>query len=627
MLGSNKFKIPLVAASMLVSSMTFAAPDLSAYDHLKMSTEEVGQMRWAEEWTNLSEDDFFAQIPATTLEDIPFAPKSLTLAEERYILGFRTYALGLQQFHKLNAMPAFLKDTMDVLIQRMQHNKATWYWEENSMFGVYAEEPFFLNNNIFATWPYVYPYPYAKETDPVRVRNTMYKNHLTQMISFYQKLYGDYKYSQPNSITLTDNAGGTYSYDYHELVDLSYWEMKKDNAKRGPNNTNFFKDLAYRDPDVKNACIECEPNMCWAPCNTHVLISLKMHDEQFGTTYFNDIKAKYKQWMDDKGMYIEDHANPDYAWSTSVWHALKQDETLGVAEAGDSLWEKTLYMGTMVAEGYPIGMLAQGYSSTAVEGWTLTFMNSYSEDIWGNQRAQDAWPTLKNRHYIDLGQDSDGDYVAHAQDGLIAHTATPFFTAVAGEAGDYQAQERMTTWSDKEYLGQWGNNGAVTDSPFSGDAFWFPPESREHLVSPMQWLLDIDLPFLDPIAFYTEQGASGLTGTLVHLGRANIDNGVRDIVQESYAGSASNTPKVRSVNWPAVKVHRAIYDPSASLLLVTTGGGSGGNTSFEVYDMDTAKSYTLYIDDVISGTYSNSTTIDVTVPHDGQEHNIVLVEV
>jgi len=42
--------------------------------------------------------------------------------------------------------------------------------------------------------------------------------------------------------------------------------------------------------------------------------------------------------------------------------------------------------------------------------------------------------------------------------------------------------------------------------------------------------------------------------------------------------------------------------------------------------MDTAKSYTLYIDDVISGTYSNTATIDVTVPHDGQEHNIVLVE-
>ena len=574
MLGSNKFKMPLVAASMLVSSMTFAAaPDLSVYDHLKMSDKEVGQIRWTEEWSNLSVDDFFAQIPPTQLEGIPFAPQSLTVAEERYILGFRTYALALQQFNKLNAMPDFLKDTMDVLIQRMQHNKATWYWESVSQFGVYAQEPFFLNNNIFATWPYVYPYPYAKEKDPVRVRNTMHKNHLTQMIGFYQKLYGDNTYSQANSLTFTDNSGGTYDYDYHELVDLSYWEMKKDNAKRGPNQTNFFKELAYRDPDVKNACIECEPNMCWAPCNTHVLISLKLHDEQFGTSYFNDIKAKYKEWMDDKNIYLENNANPDLAWSTAGWHTLKQDETLHPIETGGNLWENALYFGTMIGEGYPLGMMAQTVSSSALEGWNVTFMNSYSEDIWGNQRAQDAWPTLKNRHYIDLGTDSEGDAVAHANDGVTNQIATPFFAAVAGEAGDYQAQERLVTWSDKEYLGQWGNDGAVTDSPFSADAFWFPPEAREHLISPLQGILDIDLPFLDPVEFLAQQGASALTGTVVHLGRANTDNGMRDLVQNPYIGSSADTPKVRDVNWPAVKVHRAVYDPSASLLLVTTGGG------------------------------------------------------
>ena len=649
------------AMALLSSSVVFgAAPDLSQYEHLRASDKELGQLRWAEEWANLTEPEFFAQIPPTQLEDIPLAPKSLTVQEERYIISFWTYVLALEQFNKFNAMPDMFKETIDTYIQRMQHYNASWYWEETSQFGAYGQEPFSLNNNTAATGGYLYPYPYSEEKDPVRIRNTMYKNHLTQMIGLYQKLYGDYKYSEPNSITFTDSDGMTYQYSQHDLIDLTYWEMKKEDAPRGPNNTNFFQELAYGNEEIANACIECEPNMCWAPCNTHVMISLKLYDDQFGTSYFEDIKPEFKEWMDSKNIYVEDDPNPDAAYRTSGWHTLKQDETLHPAEMGTTWWENLYYMGTQVAEGYPAGMLAFPSVSSANEGWTVTMMNAFSEDIWGNQRAQDAWSTVKARHYFDLGPDSDGDYVAHAQDGYSAQIATPFFAALAGEAGDYQARNRMVTWSDKEYLGQWGNNGAVIDSPFSADAYWYPPEARgEHLVSPLyltgvvgnnncdnslfwegySWSnfgqngggMDLcsqipSSPLYDASAYPATQGAVAWTGTLVALARANTDNGMRDLVQSAYIGMKPTTPKVRGIDWPNVKVRRAIYDEVENTLIVTTGGGQSGTAIYEIYNLDPKSVWALYIDSVEAGVYFNTDTINVVVPHDGQDHDVVLVK-
>jgi hypothetical protein len=588
-----------------------------------MSDKELGQLRWAQEWASLSEAEFFAQIPPTQFEGIPFSPQSLTVAEERYILGFWSYVLAIEQFHKLNAVPDFFKNTVDVLIQRMQHYSSTWYWEDVSVTGVYAQEPFLLNNNPLATGGYSYPFPYKKEKDPARIRNTMYKNHLTQMIGLYQKLYGDNKWSEPGSISLTDSEEGSYAYDFHELVDLTYWEMKKEDAPRGPNTTNFFQELAYGNPAIANACVECEPNMCWAPCNTHVLISFKLHDEQFGTTYFEDIKPQYKQWMDEKNLYIEDDPDPDYRYRTAGWHVLKQDSTLHPADTGDNFFENLFYYGEQLVEGYPLGMLGNQISSSAMEGWTVTFMNSYSEDIWGDQRAHEAWSTVKARHYVDLGPDSDGDYVANAQDAVTSQIATPLFAALAGEAGDYQARDRMVTWSDKQYLGQWGNAGPVNDSPFSQDAYWFPPEAREHLFSPLSGLTSVSLFDLSELSIF--QGAIAWTGTLVALGRANLDNGMRDLVQEPYVGMKAGTPKVRAVNWPNVKLRRAIYDESEGALIVTTGGGNGGTTEYQIYSMNPKKIWTLYVDNVERDTYFNTDSISVTVPHDGQDHDAVLV--
>jgi len=398
MLGLNKNKIPILA-SVLSSSMAFAsAPDLSNYEHLRMSNEELGQLRWAEEWASLPEADFFAQIPPTQLENIPLAPKSLTVQEERYIISFWTYVLALEQFNKLNAMPDFFKDTINTYIQRMQHYNSTWYWEETSQYGAYGQEPFLLNNNPAATGGYQYPFPYPEEKNPVRIRNTMFKNHLTQMVGLYQKLYGDYKYSESNSITFTDSDGGIYNYNFHELIELSYWEMKKEDAPRGPDNTNFFQDLAYGNPDIANACIECEPNMCWAPCNTHVMISLKLYDQQFGTTYFEDIKPAYKEWMDNNNLYVENHPDPNARYRTAGWHTLKQDETLHPEDMGATWWEKLFYMADAVVEGYPAGMLAYTAVSAANEGWTVTFMYATTRLGFGllPNSSRIMWTTTKS---------------------------------------------------------------------------------------------------------------------------------------------------------------------------------------------------------------------------------------
>jgi hypothetical protein len=72
----------VIAALVLFSFSNVASaalPDLSKYEHLRMADKELGHLRWAQEWASLSEAEFFAQIPPTQFEGIPFAPQSLTV--------------------------------------------------------------------------------------------------------------------------------------------------------------------------------------------------------------------------------------------------------------------------------------------------------------------------------------------------------------------------------------------------------------------------------------------------------------------------------------------------------------------------------------------------------------------
>lgn len=138
---------------------------------------------------------------------------------------------------------------------------------------------------------------YGMGDDPISEGNIMYKGHLNLMYGLFQLMTGSEKYSR----------------EFTWLTDKIVTEMRKHHT------------------EGKHEGADCEPGRYFAQCNSISLMSLKIYDKLYGTTYA-DIEAQWtidfikeKMTDEDFGFYLKMYqsnmrfCNPMLSGYTNAW--------------------------------------------------------------------------------------------------------------------------------------------------------------------------------------------------------------------------------------------------------------------------------------------------------------------
>jgi len=138
---------------------------------------------------------------------------------------------------------------------------------------------------------------YGLSDDPISEGNIMYKGHLNLMYGLYQLVSGDERYST----------------EFNWLTEKIVAEMRKHHA------------------EGKHEGADCEPGRYFAQCNSISLLSLKVYDQLYGTTY-GELEARWtidfiKEKMTDEefGFYLKMYqsdlrfCNPMLSGYTNAW--------------------------------------------------------------------------------------------------------------------------------------------------------------------------------------------------------------------------------------------------------------------------------------------------------------------
>jgi len=514
----------------------------------QMDDREVGHMRYYFKIADQALGDFdhmkspnINMIPGTG--DLQFRESAY-----RYQLAFIVYFLATEQYHKLSACTGIIKPKMDRLIQKMLHRDVWKYWGEWVSKGLFVVEP---DLDLDA---------YPERHDPIADDNVMYSAHLSQMIGLYEKLYKDLKWSQPGSMVFKWSDTEQFTYDL-----------------KGINDALLRQSLS---PQI---CIECEPNFCFPMCNTHPMLSYKLHDQVHGTNYFSQTYDRYMDWFYAKGMI-----SPT-THEVGTFYLVKQDITVidDNIEVGNIL---DLVVNPLVKSGLIYGNLA------ASDGWNGYFMHGFSPDVV--ERNYQYW---MDNHIVDVSDDLADVTVDRFEDQL----GLGFFAMLMSEMGQTAMRDRMMNMAERRYSPIWLPDGTY-EYPFFAD-----------------FMLSGG-----PLSRFT---ANGLTGKLMANALATPPGGVAKMYNEPFIGAIPTTPRVTNVKFPTVIMRRAIWDPDKKALIVTTEDPwekinfFWEKTSFTVERLDPTKKYILRIDGRNTATYTGKTSISVSVALLGR-HNIILAQ-
>ena len=165
---------------------------------------------------------------------------------------------------------------------------------------------------------------YGMGDDPISEGNIMYKGHLNLMYGLFQLMSGDTTYAKE------------YTWMTNKIVD----EMRRHHAVG------------------KHEGADCEPGRYFAQCNSISLMSLKIYDKLYGTTYSEE-EAQWtvdfikKEMTDEEtGLYLSmyntdmNFCNPylsgyTNAWSMSFLHVFDKEYNEGLYQTWKDLFVKT----------------------------------------------------------------------------------------------------------------------------------------------------------------------------------------------------------------------------------------------------------------------------------------------
>ncbi len=548
--------------------------DLTEY--AKMTDEEIGQLRWALKVADADLDDF-SLIPSLNVLGIPITGiMNLAFASYRFSIAFYTYYLATIQYHKIPACHDIIQSRMDRLIQKMQEGAVWKYWALTST-GLYT---FFA-----APMTGEEPGLYRSAHDPVAEKNIMYSGHLAQMITLYEKLYGDMKWDEEGAIKFTWNRREEYTYSTTTLLEL-------------------LRDAYINLPAH---CIECEPNMCFAECNQHPMLALKVYDQVHGTDFLgqsiettdpeNSPFALQKRWFEENDLIDPDTHN------TCVVYFPLTGKKIG-PDPDD--WDTGNFLSLL---SIPIMKLLQFKIASALEdGWTMAFMHGWQKDFidnhyWGTggedggNRANRLDPdTLKIEADV-VWNDNLDLFIIY--DSL----SVPFYGMLAGEVGDEGARAAIMEQCDGFFEPKWTEDGE----------FHYP-------VGGMDMIIGFESEKMPHIAI-------GPTGALAGIVRSNPPDGLYKLHSDPVPGAGG--PMVENIDIYKTNLRRAVYDSDVQALIITTDIGplaeEGDMEDFKITNMNKSgiNDWVLIIDGEVRDEYSGESEIDVSIPLDGP-HDIIL---
>ena len=352
----------------------------------EIGDEELGQLRWALKIADQPISEF------TNLE----ATNQYGISAYRYTLAFLTYFLAIEQYHKLPACPGIIQTRMDRIIKKIIEKPVWEFWAEVSR-GVPFFEPR-MNK------------PYPEEHDPVGNRNIMYSGHLGHMISLYEMLYRDLKWSKPGSIVFAWNNNEKYIYDNNSLQKIMYEQM-------------------MNNPDH---CIECEPNACFPECNQHPILSFMLYDYVHGT----NLSRAQVPFMD---FFLKNKMIDPKTHHTAAFYLVKQKKTLAQDSPG---------FGNMVSVvTVPVVSIgAVSITSSAANGWTGAFMHA-----WQPEYIERHYPYQLEDHLIEI----NGESARLKKDRFEPRLQYGFFAMLAAEIGDTQTRDKLLASAGERYGPVW----------------------------------------------------------------------------------------------------------------------------------------------------------------------------
>ncbi len=539
-------------------------PNINPADYLAMSDEEIGQLRWALKIADQPLDDF-SLIPSLNILGVPVTGvMNLAFSSLRYNIAFYTYYLATIQYHKIPACHDIIQPRMDRMIAKMQEGAVWKYWALTST-GYFT---FFA-----APMTFEQPGLYQSERDPVRIKNIMYSGHLAQMISLYEKLYGDMKWDEEGAIKFIWSEDEQYTY----------------------NTSSLHKLLRDAFIDLPSHCIECEPNLCFAECNQHPMLALKVYDQVHGKTYFEDVQQLQIDWNDKNDMIDPDTHN------TSAVHFSLTGKTLGPDwddwDTGNILSRVTV----------PVTKMLKFKLAFAIaDGWTMSFMHGWRKNYvqrhyWG---VGSDGGNRANRIDLETGRLKADVVWDDRLDLVIIYDSlgVPFYGMLAAEMGDKKVQNGIVQQCDDFFKPEWTEDGE----------FHYPVGNADTIVN-----------FSGE---RTRHVAISGTGALAGIARSNPKDGLYKLHSDPVPGAGG--PMVENINIYKTNLRRAIYDKNVNALIVSTDTGPDADETdveaFNIVNLDVSKTYTLKIDGIIQETWSGRDEISVEIPLDGP-HDIILV--
>lgn len=567
----KKFTTVLLFGLILMSFKPVVSQNVNPNDYPAASNEEWGQLLWNIKLADQDTSDF------TNYRSID----EQGVSASRYTVAFSSYFLALEQYHKFPAWREAIQPAFDNLINRMLNKKIWGYWFNESK-GITKFEP-----NMDR--------PYIQSADPVGNANIMYSGHLGMMINLYQMLYNDLKWDKPGSIVFNWNDNQKFVYDNKSLQEVMFIQMMH-NPVPG---------------------IECERNAVFPACNTHPIISWKLYDNLHGTRYFEAAHTVFDPWFEK--VFINPQTK-DFAsfylikqgWAFSGWnpkYGNKMDEV----------------MAEMVKKGID-------FNSGGNDGWIGTFMH-----VWNPSLIEKNYPFLKKKHYKEM----KGGTAFLTKDVVAPDCYYGFFATLAAEVGDVDARERLLKTVDSIYSPVWidgtfhypfmDNVPTVNLAAADGEKKNNPvPETKPDTSAPKPSGLCCKSTQIkghgDASNMKSFPSHSDLADRLIAIARATPAKGFYNMVNEPFDKNHFAEPSITGVDIKKVILKRAVYDQKKKALIVSTlSTKSKGNSTFKIVQLNTAKSYDVYIDKVQQKMIVNQSEYPINIDI-AKSHDIIIIE-
>ena len=490
----------------------------------------------------------------------------------RYTVAFSSYFLALEQYYKFPAWRETLQPAFDKLIQRMLQKQIWGYWSHESM-GITKFEPDMDR-------------PYPQNDDPVSLGNIMYSGHLGMMINLYEMLYADKKWDLPGSIVLKFDDTRQFVYDNKSLQEVMFLQMMT-NPVPG---------------------IECERNAVFPACNTHPMISWMLYDQMHKTRFFEAAQTVYDPWFEKvfinpKTKDLASFYLIKQGWAFSGWNPKYGNKMDAVME----------------------GMVKKGvdFNSGGNDGWVGAFTH-----VWNPKLIENLYPYFKKKHY----QIHPNGSVTLTKDVIAPDAYYAFFTTLAAEVGDESARKGLLRTVDSIYSPVWidgtyhypfiDNVPTVNLAAADGEKTPAPDQKPSGMCCKSTQIKDQG----DACNMKSFPSHSDLADRLIAMARALPAKGFYTMVNKPFDDKHFTQPAITGVDVKNVILKRAIYDSEKQALIVSTlGKDGGGNTSFNVINLDPSKVYAVTIDKKHEKDFEKVTGLAVTFDG-GKMHDIIVTE-